>query len=334
MNPSTPHLADAALHEDLERVLESTRPDPAIVVRCVERIRGLNPVSDAGHIATTRSFLAEHIRALRDQDDTSEALRAARLLLNHVAARETTLGAPLQRLLDEYAARFTPSLVRALWLARDRPRSRAELALEVSSETCAFMTDDLVRLGMLARIDAAEDASWFRLTPAGRDAMTCVAQTVLAAELGRFPWPEDVLRPERWAQDKHFKFFPFEHEGRDGRELERCLETQPGVVGSLSTPNLKGVARPLPSAHTPKFSSVALLRDAKRWDENDTVTHVGRVLDDHRRLLARSRDVARGPASEWKLTLFASPDLPPDVKQTVTRLCEEERVPHAFADAA
>jgi hypothetical protein len=320
----------ATLNEILEGtdVISRVASDVGMLIRLSDEIHDLDPLLDAERLVDLHRYIRLEI-GLSDQI----AVRSiGLLLLDLVAARQSPTGTKMLSLLQTEQERFTPALIRALWETRELSRSEMELRERIDdAATLAFMTRDLVHAGMLAR--AGEEELAFRLTPAGRHAMGPISRKVLALELGRFPWPENVPAATDWAREEGLELYRFSHGGEDGVAVAQCIGER--TIGSLSMPSLYGVARPEPAkalALSDPFQALAVLPGpTAHWDDGAVDTRVDRILADRRTLASRTtvRDVKKDV--NWDLTLFAGDDFRELYGGRVTAACDQAEVACTFA---
>lgn len=296
--------------------LSSIASNPGLLVRVSDEIYGLDPVCDAARLAGLHGRLRGW---LSSADEPMSAV--GRTLLELVAARQSPVGAKVCSLLKSAPHRFTPAVIRALWEARDLPRGPAEFSAVVGdTEGVAFLTGELVRAGVLTR--AGQDDPMFRLTPAGRHALEPIAREVLALELGRFRWPENVRPAGEWAREAGLELYTFDHDGEDGVAVQRCIRTT-RPIGPLSVPNLFGVAGPYRSEPEAidKCQALAVMF-GPQWHKPDINARMRRILDDRDTLVSRTA----GSEIPWELTLFADNDLLDQFKPVLESACEDAEV--------
>jgi len=313
-----------AIDEILEGadVLAEVANEPDSFLRIGEEIHDLDPLVDAERLAELHRQLRLAIERAEGSDQA-----IGRSLLDLVAARQSPVGASVLALLETRQERFTPALVRALWEARELPRGERELRNVLSDEALLqFMTRDLVHAGVLTRT-GGEDRT-FRLTPAGRHALGPISRKVLALELGRFPWPDNVRAAGDWAREEGLEIYPFRHSGEDGAQVAQCIGEE--NFGPLSVPNLFGVAGPEPNRVRPSepFHALAVLCGPLAFLHDEAVdARMHRILDDRQTLARRTtaRDV------DWDLTLFADKGFQKDFGPIVQAACDQADVSCSFA---
>jgi hypothetical protein len=149
---------------------------------------------------------------------------------------------------------------------------------------------------------------------------------VLEFELGRFPWPKDVIDPNSWASTKQIALLKFLHLGGDGATLAQFLGKDPQRIGSLSLPNLVGVARTEPQSES-ELLSIALLRGKPdQWTENTVKARTDQIVDDHMKLLQRSDT----RLDDGELKLFVLPALARKYGSVMKDTCDAAAVECSF----
>ena len=317
----------------LEGLLSEAAERPATLVELTDEIHGLDPFVDAEQLADLRAELGLAVIAARDTDAANADLRleAARLLLERVVGRQSPVGSDLRLLLDRQPHRFTPALLRTVWRTNERPWSLPELRCVAEESAWAFLTGELAQLGVVSRTtDELEDfpEPRYRLMPAGRQALPAIARRVLEFELGRFPWPKDMTDPKSWASDTQLRLLQFLHLGDDGATLARFLGKDPQRIGSLSLPNLVGVARQEPRADS-ELLSIALMRgEADEWTPKTVKARTDQIVDDHMKLMQRS-DMR---LDDGELKLFVLPTLARTYGPVMRDACQAATVECSFVN--
>lgn len=317
----------------LAGLLSEATERPATLVELTDEIHGLDPFVDAQQLADLRAELGSAVIAARDTDAANDVLTlaAARLLLERVVGRQSPVASDLRLLLDREPHRFTPALLRTVWRTNERPWSLPELRCVAEESAWAFLTGELAQLGVVSRAtDEREDSPEprYRLMPAGRQALPAIARRVLEFELGRFPWPKDMTDPKSWASSTQLRLLQFLHLGDDGATLARFLDKDPQRIGSLSLPNLVGVARPEPRAHS-ALLSIALMRgEADEWTTTAVKARTDQIVDDHMKLMQRS-DVR---LNDTELKLFVLPTLGKTYGPVIRGACKAATVACSFVN--
>lgn len=339
MLPAPVNLTDQP-DEALPGLLADAARDARQLLALSAQVYDLDPLEDAERLSTLREQLRGIVQAMRPNADASgPALAVARTLLDQVSARQSPVGTRLYGLMRSDIDRFTPALVRALWQTYGRARTLEQLFGPVTNGNRAeadFLTRELVFLGALTATRGSTDADApqrYRITPAGRHALRPIARQVLELELGRFPWPEGVPRPQEWANERGVALYEFQHGGSDGAKVALCVGEPPGSIPSLSVPHLLGVAgresgAHAPTAHAPYSALAVLWGDANRWSVPEVVVRMKDILDDQSKIRQRVDQ----QAGEWRVTLFAGNDMVDKYGHELRHVCEEADVACAFAD--
>jgi hypothetical protein len=322
-------LLDRAAHADVEEILARVSAQPTLLVKLAEEIHDLDPLRDALRLSELRSKLRAVAVSIRDDETDDKAVaESVHLLLNRVTARQSPVGAGLRILLDKHPDRLTPAVLRAARRTDDRAWTARELGCVVEQSALAFLTGELASLGVVTQDSTDRDPMQirYRLTPAGREALPLIARRVLELELGRFPWPADLRDPEAWASSTHAAFFEFDHLGRDDATLARCLDAAPREIGSLSLPNLYGIARPEDRATLDLKSVAVLRREPGAWNTQELNARIDDIIDDQLKLMARTDT----RVERWELMMFTRRDLDANHGRAMRDACDAAHVTCSF----